>query len=98
MALKGRVKVFRKGMSWVNLLDMFIKNDAAEKWFEQLRWGNKPTCPKCGLYNVQVSAVHPSMPYRFRSCIERFSVLIGTVMQDIKLSYQVREPLPSTSS
>ena len=86
----GPGKSFRKGISWVKLMQRFPDDAAAEQWFANLRWGNEPACPHCGSTNVQTGAKH-HMPYRCREkgCRKRFSVRIGTVMQDSKLSYQV---------
>ncbi|MXW32163.1 MAG: IS1595 family transposase [Rhodothermaceae bacterium] len=86
----GPGKSFRQGISWVKLMQMFPDDKTAEKWFAQQRWGNEPVCPHCGSTNVQSGAKH-HMPYRCREkgCRKRFSVRVGTVMQDSKLSYQV---------
>lgn len=71
-------------------MKLFPDDTTAEAWFAKQRWGNEPVCPHCGSTNVQIGAKH-HMPYRCRekSCRKRFSVRIGTVMQDTKLSYQV---------
>ena len=78
----------RQGLSWKKLTKMFPDNATAEQWFAKQRWGNQPRCPHCDSDNVQTGAAHPSMPYRCRKCRKRFSVRIGTVMQDTKLDYQ----------
>ena len=69
---------------------MFPDDTTAEAWFAQLRWGETPTCPRCGCDNVQVGTSHPTMPYRCRNrkCRKFFSVRVGTAMQDTKLSYE----------
>ncbi len=86
----GPGKSFRKGISWVKLMQMFPDDATAEKWFAQQRWGNEPCCPHCGSTNVQTGAKH-HMPYQCREegCRKRFSVRVGTVIRDSKLSYQV---------
>ena len=68
---------------------MFPDDPSAEAWFAMKRWGDTPVCPHCASKNVQSGAKHPSMPYSCRSCRKRFSVRIGTVMQDSILGYQV---------
>ncbi|MCY4171777.1 MAG: hypothetical protein OXF08_09305 [Bacteroidetes bacterium] len=79
-------KSLLKGISWVDLLKMFPDNDTAEKWFALLRWGGKPiACLKSGSDNVVVGEAHAFMPYCYRTCSKRFSVRIGTVMQDSNL-------------
>lgn len=87
----GPGKSYRKGISWMKLMQMFPDDATAEKWFAKERWGNKPVCPHCESTNVQTGASHPTMPYRCRErkCRKRFSVRIGTVMQRSNLGYQV---------
>ena len=84
----GLRRSYRKGISWVKLMKLFPDDANAETWFAKQRWGNEPVCPHCQSTNVQTGAKH-HMPYRCRSCRKRFSVRVGTVMQDSKLSYQV---------
>ncbi|MYF93675.1 MAG: IS1595 family transposase [Gemmatimonadetes bacterium] len=74
----------------MKLMKLFPDDATAERWFAKQRWGNEPCCPHCGSTNVQTGAKH-HMPYRCREkgCRKRFSVRVGTVMQDSKLSYQV---------
>ena len=66
-----------------------MHNATAERWFAKQRWNGSPVCPHCESQNVQTSAKHPTMPYRCRSCRKRFSVRIGTTMEDSKLGYQL---------
>jgi len=86
----GPGQSYRKDISWIKLMEMFPDDTTAEAWFAQLRWGDTPTCPHCGCTNVQTGAQH-HMPYRCRNknCRKRFSVRVGTVMQDTKMSYRV---------
>ncbi len=90
-AKTGLGKSHREGISWVKLMRMFPNDATAEKWFVQQRWGGKSICPHCGCKNVQVSAKHPTMPYRCRKkgCRKRFSVKVGTVMHRSNLGYQI---------
>ncbi len=85
---KGPGKWFRKGISLFEVMDMFPDNHTAELWFAEIRWPNGPTCPHCLSDNVQSNCSHPSMPYRCRSCRKRFSVRVGSVMQDTKIGYR----------
>ena len=68
---------------------IFPSNEVAEGWFAEQRWGGSPVCPHCTSENIQTGAKHPTMPYRCRTCRKRFSVRIGTAMEDTKLGYQV---------
>ena len=85
----GPGRVEREGLSWVGVMRLFPSDEAAEAWFAEQRWGGSPVCPHCASGNVQVGAKHPTMPYRCRTCRKRFSVRIGTAMEDTKLGYQV---------
>ncbi|MCY3769870.1 MAG: IS1595 family transposase [Gammaproteobacteria bacterium] len=91
MANNAPGKHYRKGISLTGIFKMFPDSDTAEKWFAKQRWGDTPACPHCGSINVQTGAKHKTMPYRCREkeCAKRFSVKVGTVMQDSNLDYQV---------
>ena len=44
---KGPGRAEREGISIVELFEMFPNDAAAERWFEQQRWPNGITCPRC---------------------------------------------------
>lgn len=51
MSKSGPGKSYRQGISWPELIQRFPDDAAAERWFEEQRWGQagRPThCPKCG--------------------------------------------------
>ncbi|MCY4096290.1 MAG: IS1595 family transposase [Gammaproteobacteria bacterium] len=87
---KAPGKNHREGISLRELFKLFPDDETARKWFERMRWGDAPWCPHCGSYKVK-NCTHHSMPYRCgeKDCRKRFSVRIGTPMQDTKLGYQV---------
>ena len=85
----GPGRAERTGLSWVEVMRRFPSDEAAEAWFAEQRWDGSPVCPHCASGNVQTGAKHPTMPYRCRTCRKRFSVRIGTAMEDTKLGYQV---------
>ena len=91
MANNAPGKHYRKGISLREIFRRFPDSDTAEKWFAKERWGDTPWCPYCGSENVQTGAKHKTMPYRCREkeCAKRFSIKIGTVMQNSNLDYQV---------
>ena len=90
MAKNAPGKHYRKGMSLIEIMDMFPDEDTARKWVEDTRWPNgKPCCHKCGSTNVQIGAKHPTMTHRCRDCKAFFSAKSGTVMQGSKLEYRV---------
>ena len=66
MAKKAPGKAYRKGLSLVEIMQMFPDDATAERWFADARWPNGPACPHCGSENVQSGAAHPTMPYRCR--------------------------------
>ena len=84
----GPGKSFRKGLSLIEAFRKFPDNASAEAWLAECRWDGEPACPHCGDTNVQTGAKHPTMPYRCRGCRKRFSVRIGTAMQDSNIPLQ----------
>ena len=59
-------KWFRKGISLVEVMDMFPDDHTAGQWFANVRWPDGPVCPHCQSSNVLSGGSHPSMPYRCR--------------------------------
>ena len=90
MAYNAPGQHHREGLSLVDVMRMFPDDDAAETWIATVRWPDGPRCPHCDSDNVLTGAAHKTMPYRCRAkdCRKRFSVRVGTVLQDSKLGYQ----------
>ena len=88
MARKAPGKHYRKGLSMVEVHDMFSTNAKAEAWLAKARWPNGVACPRCGSDRVKTGATHASQPYRCRDCQSRFSVRTGTVMAEGKVKYR----------
>ena len=86
---KGPGRADRKGLTSSELLRKFPDDATAQRWFEELRWKHRPTCPDCRSSNHGHCPSHPSMPYTCKDCRKRFSVRKGTLMQSSKLGYQV---------
>ena len=80
---------FRKGMSLIQLFQMFPDEETAEKWFIHTRWPDGMACPRCGSTNVQEKTTHATMPHRCRDCRKFFSAKVGMVMESSKLGYQI---------
>ena len=78
----------RKGMSLVELFELFPDNAAAEAWFELQRWPNGICCPRCGSVRYSEVKNRKPMPYRCKDCRKHFSVKIGTVMEASNLNCQ----------
>ena len=91
MTHKAPGKNFRKGISIIELFDMFPDDATAEHWFETQRWGANNEgrcCPRCGGFSVLPVPSGKPMPYWCGDCRRNFSVRIGTVMEKTKISYQ----------
>ena len=78
----------RKGLSLIQLFQMFLDDEAAEKRFIHTRWPDGMACPRCGSINVQERTTHKTMLHRCRDCRRFFSVKIDTVMECSRLGYQ----------
>ena len=92
MTHKAPGKHYRKGITLIEIFQMFPDNATAEKWFTNVRWPDGIYCPRCGSTNVQTGAKHQSMPFRCRNykvCGKRFSVKTETVMEHSNLGYQI---------
>jgi transposase-like protein len=88
MSQKGPGKSERKGISLMNLFEMFPDDATAEAWFVQSRWPDGIRCAQCHGENVSTESKHPQMPYHCRDCRKFFSAKTGTVMQSSKLGYR----------
>lgn len=88
---KAPGRAHRKGLTLLEVADMFPNNEAAREWLESARWPDGPHCPHCGSLNVQCDIKHPTMTHRCRDCADRpmFTVRIGSVMEGSKLRYRV---------
>ena len=91
MSKKAPGKAHRKGLTLLEVADMFSDESSAEAWIVKQRWPDGPFCPVCGSFNVQAGISHRTMTHRCRDCPRRsmFTLKIGTVMEGSKLSYRV---------
>ncbi len=91
MTRKAPGKYYRKGLSLMQVSEMFATDALAEQWLTEARWPDGVYCPRCGSDNVQGGAKHVNQPYRCRACPsrKRFSVRTATVMAESKVSYRV---------
>ena len=93
MARKAPGKAHRKGLTFIEVADMFRNEETAREWIENERWPDGPYCPKCGSFNVQSNIKHKTMTHRCRECMSgksktMFTVRIGTVMESTKMPYR----------
>ena len=91
MSRKAPGKAHRKGLTLLQIADMFHDESDAIAWLEELRWPDGPFCPKCGSFNVQSGIKHKTMTHRCRDCPNRqmFTLRMGTVMEGTKMPYRV---------
>ena len=91
MAQKAPGAAYRKGLTLLEIADMFCDEAAAIHWLQDLQWPNGPFCPKCGSFNVQSGIRHKTMTHRCRDCPERamFTLRMGTVMEGTKIPYRI---------
>ena len=86
---KAPGKSFRKGISLIEIVEMFPDDETAERWFEEQRWGTagEPTCcPLCGSKDrMNATKSRKPLPYWCGSCRRHFSVRSGTVMHRSKI-------------
>jgi len=90
MTKKGPGKAHRKGLTLLEIAQMFSDEMKAKKWIAKQRWPNGAECPHCGSTNVQCWIKHKSQTHRCRNCPKRplFSVKTNTVMEDSNLQYR----------
>lgn len=89
MGQKAPGKHYRDGLALFKIMEMFLDDETAAKWFEAQRWPEGICCPNCGSVNVQENAKHKTMRHRCRDCRKFFSVKMGTVMQSSNLGYRI---------
>lgn len=84
---KAPGKSFRKGISMLELAEMFPDEATAQQWFEDKIWPEGRCCPRCGSKNTS-EASHAKMPYWCTDCRSYFSVKTGTLLEASKVSYR----------
>ena len=84
MARKAPGKAYREGLTLIQVTDMFPTEEAANKWFESVLWGNGRCCGKCGSVRT-TQATHQYMPYWCSDCRSYFSIRTGTPLANSKV-------------
>ena len=78
-------KAHRKGISLMELGELFPDEASARTWFEAVVWPDgERCCLRCGSLNTH-EASHRTMPYRCRDCRSYFSVKTGTALESSKI-------------
>ena len=86
MAKKAPGKAFRKGLTLVEVMDLFPTEAAATKWFESVVWPTGRCCGKCGATNTSEVPNAKPMPYWCPDCRSYFSVRTGTALSHSRIS------------
>ena len=89
MKQKAPGRAGRKGMTLIQVMDMFPDDATAERWWIEQRWPEGVRCPYCNGERIGTPSKHPTMPYHCRACRKFFSTKTGTVMHGSKLGYRV---------
>ena len=91
MAQKAPGKAHRKGLTLLQVANMFRDEESAMAWIEKRRWPHAPHCPKCGSFHVQSGIKHKTMTHRCRDCPNKqmFTLRMGTVMERSRLPYRL---------
>ena len=87
---KAPGKSHRKGLTLLQVAEMFGTEEKARQWIEELRWPDGPHCPHCGSFNVHSNIKHKSQTHRCRDCPNKpqFTVRVGTIMHRSHLSHR----------
>ena len=85
MAQTASDKAFRKGISLMELMEMFPDEATATAWFEAQMWPDGRCCGHCGSTKTREVPSAKPMPYWCSSCRSYFSVRTGTVMQKSRI-------------
>ena len=88
---KAPGKHLRKGITIIELFQMFPDNNTAEQWFEDCRWGEDReylSCPKCHGDHVKETPKRKPLPYWCSDCRRHFSFKGGTIMERSRISHQ----------
>ena len=80
-------KAFRKGISMLELAEMFPDEASAQQWFENQIWQDGRCCPRCQSKNT-VESQHAKMPYWCSDCRSYFSIRTGTLLESSKVSFR----------
>ena len=77
-------KAHRKGITLIEIMDLFPDEASAVQWFESQVWPNGRCCGKCGSTRTR-PASHAKMPYWCSDCRSYFSVRTGTAIERSKI-------------
>lgn len=81
-------KNHRKGMTLIEIMDLFPSEEAATERFEATRWKGDRNCGHCGSTETKPVPNAKPMPYWCGSCRSYFSVRTGTPLQRSKVPFR----------
>ena len=82
MAGRAPGKSFRKGISLIEVMEMFPNERAAVRWFESIYWPDgQLACLRCGSVKAYRVKGDKPMPYRCSDCREYFSLKTNTAFE-----------------
>ena len=82
--MNGPSDAYRKGVSLLELCQMFPDDDTAERRLEQARWADGARRANCAGERV-TRRRHPSMPWHCADCNKYFSVKMNSVTRSSKV-------------
>ena len=71
---------YRKGVSLIELFEMFPDEESAVRWFEEVLWADGRCCGYCGSTNTSETPHGKPLPYWCTDCRHYFSVKTGTAL------------------
>ena len=86
MAQNAPGKHYRKGLSLLEVTELFATEKKAEQIFIKSRWPNGVACPRCGGMEITRRPNRKVKPFHCTYCELEFSVKTGTVMHGSNLS------------
>ena len=82
---KAPGKSHRKGITLLDLAQIFPDEQAAIDWFEQIVWNGHRCCGHCGSIETSTVPNQKPMPYWCADCRSYFSVRTGTALERSKV-------------
>ena len=82
---KAPGKAHRKGISHLEIADLFPTEQSAVEWFEAICWPTERACGHCGSTGTKRAPNHKTMPYWCRDCRSYFSIRTGTALECSRL-------------
>ena len=86
MMKKAPGRSHRKGLSLIELFEIFPNEEAATTWFEAQVWPSGRCCGHCGSLSTKKVPNQKPMPYWCKDCRSYFSVRTGTPIAHSKVS------------